>query len=620
MPEYAKVQLNRGSASQGGGGGGSGIPDGVVFVPTVTDEGIISWTNNGDLPNPQTANIKGPQGNPGTNGKSAYQIALDNGFVGTEQEWLASLQGSDGDNGTDGKSAYQIAVENGYSGTEVQWLASLKGDKGDKGDDGDPYTPVIGNVTTTSSVSEATAQVRLNTAEKLAYFDFTLPRGEKGLDGKGQNTVVQSYLYANQWDSETNEYSFQNTYPKEVYRMEIELDGDRASASQYAMYGAAKIVGSYSDNKCKALGELPTSNLPIVITLENIGNWADVTPDSIQILNAPTYPFIEGTAFALPQGIQVKVTMESGKVVDVTNEIQWTPAPGTILTTNINTVQAYYENAAGHISANMGIVVKPRSQVGWQGGTDAEITGLLNEYYTYGTDISAYFQVGDIREVQLTNGATVHMVLLKEYATPYYDDNLDSVGSSIFLVGIKEAFITTTDFEVAEVEGNDIRNAYKELEVPDTDGTFTSFYDLLPSSFKEIFKTRQLSYKYIDENRYYYYTKFSHPCIDIAGIVGHWNVPYGSNRYYNVGFDDSFREQANVSNGGYYDEETTNSNRYYTNIYDDTETLYRVFAHGNVHIVGNVKYAAIYDAESRMSGPAGNASYPVQGATVVGVI
>lgn len=43
-----------------------------------------------------------------------------------------------------GKSAYEIAVENGYTGTEQQWLDSLEGEqgpqgeKGDKGDKGDP--------------------------------------------------------------------------------------------------------------------------------------------------------------------------------------------------------------------------------------------------------------------------------------------------------------------------------------------------------------------------------------------------------------------------------------------------------------------------------------------------
>ena len=29
-------------------------------------------------------------------GKSAYQIAVDHGFTGTEEEWLASLKGADG--------------------------------------------------------------------------------------------------------------------------------------------------------------------------------------------------------------------------------------------------------------------------------------------------------------------------------------------------------------------------------------------------------------------------------------------------------------------------------------------------------------------------------------------
>jgi len=33
-------------------------------------------------------------------GKSAYAVALDNGFVGTEAEWLASLKGADGDAGS----------------------------------------------------------------------------------------------------------------------------------------------------------------------------------------------------------------------------------------------------------------------------------------------------------------------------------------------------------------------------------------------------------------------------------------------------------------------------------------------------------------------------------------
>ena len=39
--------------------------------------------------------------NQGAAGLTAYQIALNNGFSGTEQEWLDSLQGSDGADGAD---------------------------------------------------------------------------------------------------------------------------------------------------------------------------------------------------------------------------------------------------------------------------------------------------------------------------------------------------------------------------------------------------------------------------------------------------------------------------------------------------------------------------------------
>ena len=49
--------------------------------------------------------------------------------------------GLDGADGVDGKSAYDIAVAHGFVGTEAEWLESLKGDKGDPGKDGKPGEP-----------------------------------------------------------------------------------------------------------------------------------------------------------------------------------------------------------------------------------------------------------------------------------------------------------------------------------------------------------------------------------------------------------------------------------------------------------------------------------------------
>lgn len=43
----------------------------------------------------------GKGGHSGADGKSAYEIAVDNGFEGTEAEWLESLKGKDGADGKD---------------------------------------------------------------------------------------------------------------------------------------------------------------------------------------------------------------------------------------------------------------------------------------------------------------------------------------------------------------------------------------------------------------------------------------------------------------------------------------------------------------------------------------
>ena len=77
---------------------------------------------------------KGPKGDPGD---SAYEVAVANGFEGTEAEWLASLKGESGEGvGVAGASAYEIAVENGFEGTETEWLASLQGPTGPQGEQG----------------------------------------------------------------------------------------------------------------------------------------------------------------------------------------------------------------------------------------------------------------------------------------------------------------------------------------------------------------------------------------------------------------------------------------------------------------------------------------------------
>ena len=122
----------------------------------------------------------------GEDGKSAYEIAKEFGFEGSEEEWLESLKGEQGpvgemgpqglqgevgpmgpegpmgpqgekgepfryedftpeqledlvkniESGADGKSAYEIAKEFGFEGSEEEWLESLRGPQGEQGPQG----------------------------------------------------------------------------------------------------------------------------------------------------------------------------------------------------------------------------------------------------------------------------------------------------------------------------------------------------------------------------------------------------------------------------------------------------------------------------------------------------
>ena len=58
---------------------------------------------------------------------SAYDIAVKNGFVGTEQEWLASLHGKDGENApaVTIKDMYQEALNNGFEGSYLDFCKTL---------------------------------------------------------------------------------------------------------------------------------------------------------------------------------------------------------------------------------------------------------------------------------------------------------------------------------------------------------------------------------------------------------------------------------------------------------------------------------------------------------------
>ena len=142
---------------------------GPYFIPSVSTEGILSWTNTGGLDNPDSINIQGPQGEPGPKGEAGSQgergpigatgpyftPSVDssgnlswsnNGGLENPQTVNISgpqgIEGPQGPTGANGKSAYQYAQDGGFSGSESDFASDLSNIQNG------PFLPITGGTLT----------------------------------------------------------------------------------------------------------------------------------------------------------------------------------------------------------------------------------------------------------------------------------------------------------------------------------------------------------------------------------------------------------------------------------------------------------------------------------------
>lgn len=144
-----------------------GIP-GATFTPHVSNDGVISWTNDFDLENPAPVSIKGPQGAKGDKGDTG--AAGPQGIKGdTGPQGPQGLQGPQGAKGNTGATGQQ-----GPQGP--QGPQGYKGDKGDKGADG---------VSPTVSVSVIDGGHHVSITDKNGTKSFDVMDGKDGEGGGG---------------------------------------------------------------------------------------------------------------------------------------------------------------------------------------------------------------------------------------------------------------------------------------------------------------------------------------------------------------------------------------------------------------------------------------------------
>ena len=220
----------------------------------------------------------GEQGIPGKDGKTPVKgvdYFTDAEITEIKDEIAEKVQV--GAKGEDGKSAYQLAVEAGYEGSEADWLASLKGTDGRNGIDGingtngkDGKTPVKGvDYFTTAEINEieegAAAKVDLSNYAKTADL----------------STVATSGSY--------NDLSDKPSIP-EPYELPV--------ASTTALGGVKVGSGLSITNGVLSATGGGTADSVDWSKIQNKPNFANVATsgDYNDLSNKPTIPSVEGLA------------------------------------------------------------------------------------------------------------------------------------------------------------------------------------------------------------------------------------------------------------------------------------------------------------------------------------
>lgn len=112
-------EVQNGSNGTNGKDGENGLSAYELAVQNGFTGTLTEWLNS----------LKGADGKDGVDGKDGADGK--NGIDGVNgKDGIDGKDGADGRNGTDGKdglSAYEIALKNGFVGTESEWLDSLKG-------------------------------------------------------------------------------------------------------------------------------------------------------------------------------------------------------------------------------------------------------------------------------------------------------------------------------------------------------------------------------------------------------------------------------------------------------------------------------------------------------------
>lgn len=307
------------------GADGAAGKDGVTFTPSMSDDGDLSWTNDGGKANPQTVNLKGPKGGTGAPGPRGAPgngisgIALKNGThaPGTSDVYTITL--------TDG-TTFDFEVYNGANGQGAgDMLASVYDPRGKRTDIYKYVDDAIGEIPTpdvsgkldktgdgsnvTAAFTAAETRTNIATGEKLSVllgkiakwlgdlkalaFKDKVAKADLANDVQASLGKADSALQSAPVTSVNSKTgAVRSTFYVTVTPTESEYDAtaDKTAAEVYAAYEAGYAV--------YAITEFPGMGVPFVLPLVSAVGMRDMillgfaALGSLSSLAVPNYPVV----------------------------------------------------------------------------------------------------------------------------------------------------------------------------------------------------------------------------------------------------------------------------------------------------------------------------------------
>lgn len=122
-----------------------------------------------------------------------------------------------------------------------------------------------------AEAARVAAEKARDEAKEAAGGDFvTDTELRSALAGKANKpSTVASVISAGGWND--NAYSFEDIYPSDMYRVSIEPD-NTCTADEISAWGMALMTGSATTNVLTALGDVPTVDIPVILTITAVSS------------------------------------------------------------------------------------------------------------------------------------------------------------------------------------------------------------------------------------------------------------------------------------------------------------------------------------------------------------